>query len=136
MPVMGLGKLVLKGGEEVKGVSKKKVRKKKTDPASAEAVAATTEDGDAGEPDQPSTSGAAEADTGAAKLPPPKLEYEKEFKFETARMEEGKARSTAWGATYRAPPEILHGYRKKVVGETYEERLDLRCAKKADRMCK
>ena len=131
---MGLGKLVLKGGEEVKGVSKKKSRMKKDKTAAASVVAAVeAKEGDAEDADEPSTSGAAQASTAK---PPPKLEYEKEFKFETARMEEGKARSTAWGATYKAPPNILHGYDRKVQGDTFEERLDLRCAKKADRMCK
>lgn len=129
---MGLGKLVLKGGEQVGGVGKKKGKKKK---AKQQPDEATTETAAAAASDDAGPSGAAEAGTGTAK-PPPKLEYEQEFKFETARMQEGKARSTAWGATYKAPPEILHGYDRKVNGETYEERLDLRCAKKADRMCK
>lgn len=40
--------------------------------------------------------------------------------------QQGKVRSTAWGCTYRAPPEILHGYDRKVTGKTASERLDLR----------
>ena len=40
--------------------------------------------------------------------------------------QQGKTRNTAWGCTYRAPPEILHGYDKKVTGKTASERLDLR----------
>jgi hypothetical protein len=35
-------------------------------------------------------------------------------------------RSTAWGSTYRAAPEILHGYDRKVTGKTASERLDMR----------
>ena len=131
---MGLGKLVLKGGEQVGSVSKKKGKKKRKPQQQLDEASAAPAEGAAG--DEAGPDGAAEgAEPGTAK-PPPKLEYEKEFKFETARMQEGKARSTAWGATYKAPPEILHGYNRKVTGDTYEERLDLRCAKKADRMCK
>lgn len=52
------------------------------------------------------------------------------------RMSAPKARSTAWGSSYRAPPEVLHGYTKKVTGANAEERLDLRCASKGDRYCK
>jgi hypothetical protein len=128
---MGLGKLLLKGGETVGGVSKRKHKKKKK-AAEEPSLAAATKD-------QASPSAAADASKSseqAAGTEPTKFEYEKEFKFETERMKESKARSTAWGATYRAPPKILHGYDRQVQGVTYEERLDLRCAKKADRMCK
>lgn len=51
-------------------------------------------------------------------------------------MQEGKSKSTPWGCGYRAPPEILHGYTKKVTGKTAEERLDLRSAAKSDKFCK
>ena len=47
-----------------------------------------------------------------------------------------KVRSTPWGASYRAPPTILHGYDKVVSGSNAQERLDLRCAAKADKFCK
>jgi hypothetical protein len=40
------------------------------------------------------------------------------------------------GQGYRAPPPVLHGYSAPVTGETHEERLDIRCAKKADKFCK
>lgn len=128
MPVSG--KLVLKGGQTLvsKDIKKKKKSKKKREtaalvassdqdnPASKEAVA--------GEPSQQAQQGK----QGEA--------YEKEFKFETERADSAKPRSTAWGVSYRKPPDILHGYNAPVKGDTQEERLDLRCAKKADRMCK
>jgi hypothetical protein len=53
-----------------------------------------------------------------------------------ARLKEGKARSTAWGSTFRAPPPVLHGYDRKVKGVTASERLDLRAASKADKFAK
>jgi hypothetical protein len=131
---MGLGKLVLKGGETIGGVKKKKKHKKKRkDKAIDNSNVDLVAHGEACAPGAPHQRDSSEQDKGTE---PSKFEYEKEFKFETARMKEGKARSTAWGATYRAPPNVLHGYEREVKGETYEERLDLRCAKKADRMCK
>ncbi|KAJ9514272.1 hypothetical protein QJQ45_012223 [Haematococcus lacustris] len=57
------------------------------------------------------------------------------LQFEKLRRETGKARSTPWGSTYRQAPEILHGYTKKVLGVTAEERLDIRASTKADKFC-
>ena len=137
---MPLGALKLKGGETLGGVKKKKKASKKHADATAEQASKDTGDVPAATADQDGQAGPSgakpEGTDYAAAATNSKLEYEKEFKFETKRMEEGKARGTAWGVTYRAPPAILHGYDKKVKGDTYEERLDLRCAKKADRMCK
>jgi len=62
--------------------------------------------------------------------------YDEEFELESLKRQEGKARTTPWGSSYRAPPEILHGYSNKVKGVTADERLDLRCAAKADKFCK
>ncbi|KAF5830570.1 hypothetical protein DUNSADRAFT_14336 [Dunaliella salina] len=62
--------------------------------------------------------------------------YEEDFVYETERMKTGKVRTTAWGATYRKPMEIPHGYTHKITGKTAEERLDLRSTTKADKFCK
>eukprot|EP00210_Caulerpa_lentillifera_P009499 g9059.t1 len=62
--------------------------------------------------------------------------YEEEFDIETKRANESKPRSTAWGISYAKPPKILHGYNREVKGDTAEERLDLRCAKRTDKFCK
>lgn len=51
-------------------------------------------------------------------------------------LQEAKTRSTPWGSTYRAAPEILHGYDKVVTGKTASERLDMRSATKHDKFCK
>jgi hypothetical protein len=127
MPV--LGKLVLKGGQSVGGVKKKKKGSKSKRQQGSEAGTSA--------PDEHAQAGEGETGTGGTiTTTHPGFLYEKEFKFESERMNEGKARSTAWGATYSKAPTILHGYDKQVKGDTYEERLDLRCAKKADRMCK
>jgi FAM32A len=133
---MGLGQLKLKGGEVVSGSVSKKKKSKKSKKAQANESAeqqpgpGTSEALAEGDPAHAPSS--AQAPAGMV----PAFEYEKEFKFESERMDAGKARSTAWGVSYRAPPAILHGYDAKVRGDTYEEKLDLRCAKKADRMCK
>ena len=121
------GKLVLKGGFSLKpdaGVKKKK-KKSKTDDGAGK-----------------STDGLEDAIAGADGLingesaPAKPHVYEEDFLFETERLKQGKARSTPWGNSYRAPPAVLHGYDKVVKGENPSERLDLRCAGKADRMCK
>jgi hypothetical protein len=126
MPVSG--KLVLKGGQTLvsKDIKKKsKSKKKKRDPAAEVTARETTGS-------QPtSTEPGPEKEQGRIGEA-----YEKEFKFETERADSAKPRSTAWGVSYRKPPSILHGYSAPVTGDTREERLDLRCAKKADRMCK
>lgn len=129
---MPLGKLVLKGGQELVGIKKKKKKSKKSKTKDNDDE---RQGQDAGS-EEKSAKQEAGTSGGATGKEPAAFLYEKEFQFETQRMDEGKARSTAWGATYRAPPEILHGYSRQVKGDTFEERLDLRCAKKADRMCK
>lgn len=115
------GKLVLKGGQTLKtgGVEKSKKKSKNKLKKSSEAEQAGAET------DKQVGNGATDAKT-----------YEEEFHFEMDRANQGKARSTPWGVSYGRAPEILHGYSKPVTGSTQEERLDLRCAKKADRMCK
>lgn len=130
------GKLVLKGGVALGagGVDKKKKKKKSKDggggasdaaAAAAEAAATTT---------------TTTKTTAAAPLPQDKLpqSYEKAFDIEARRLQQGRERSTAWGASYRpvAPGAVLHGYSTPVTGATAEERLDLRSAAKADRYCK
>jgi hypothetical protein len=51
-------------------------------------------------------------------------------------VQESKGRTQCYGTNYRAAPEILHGYNRKVTGETVMERLDMRCGQKADKHCK
>lgn len=124
------GKLVLKGGETLQGGVKKK-KKKKKDAALSSPVA--DQAGDQGK--KPTGTDGKVVDATAINIMSGK-NYEQEFEFEVQRMKEGKTRSTPWGSSYRAPPEILHGYSQKVTGKNAEERLDLRCAKKADKFCK
>ncbi|CAG9460946.1 unnamed protein product [Pedinophyceae sp. YPF-701] len=122
MPVGG--KLKLKGGEVVtaNGVQKhKKKKRSKTVPEGEEVDPGTGEK---------KISGAA-VDTREGKT------YEQIFDLEMQRVKQERSRgATPWGSSYRAPPEILHGYKKKVKGLTASERLDLRCASKSDRTCK
>mmetsp|Transcript_17424 Transcript_17424/g.31126 ORF Transcript_17424/g.31126 Transcript_17424/m.31126 type:complete len:110 (-) Transcript_17424:317-646(-) len=109
MPVGG--KLVLKGGQtinDIKGVTKKKKKGKKGKVAEGE-----------------------DGEKAAANVV-----YEKEFEFEEARRAVPRVKNTPWGSSYSAPPEILHGYDRKVKGENAEERLDIRCATKTDKFCK
>lgn len=125
------GKLILKGGQTLvsKDINKKKKKKKKSKKGADE-----QSDG----PDVHKDPDGAQEDE-VTKLPAgtkPPSQYEAEFKLEMARAEEGKSRSTAWGVTYKAPPAVLHGYTAPVTGATFEQRLDVRCARKADRMCK
>ncbi|KDD75162.1 chromatin associated protein KTI12, partial [Helicosporidium sp. ATCC 50920] len=54
--------------------------------------------------------------------------YEEEFALEMVKARQGKAKSTPWGSSFAPPPEVLHGYNKKVTGKTAEERLDMRSA--------
>lgn len=124
------GRLILKGGQTLvsKDINKKKKKKKSKKSTSAKPDEADA-DLDTKRP---------QADE-VTKLPAgtkPPSEYEAEFKLEMARAEEAKSRSTAWGVSYKAPPTVLHGYSAPVTGATFEQRLDVRCARKADRMCK
>eukprot|EP00197_Chlamydomonas_leiostraca_P008801 CAMPEP_0202864208 /NCGR_PEP_ID=MMETSP1391-20130828/4542_1 /ASSEMBLY_ACC=CAM_ASM_000867 /TAXON_ID=1034604 /ORGANISM="Chlamydomonas leiostraca, Strain SAG 11-49" /LENGTH=131 /DNA_ID=CAMNT_0049543927 /DNA_START=36 /DNA_END=431 /DNA_ORIENTATION=+ len=131
MPVGG--RLVLKGGETLEGVKKKKKSKKPKDvnpedpeqQAQGEAVEPGTAD-----PNKPKPIAPTAVNVMSGK------NYEQEFEFETQRMAAPKARATPWGSSYRAPPEILHGYKHKVTGKSAEERLDMRSASKADKFCK
>ena len=54
--------------------------------------------------------------------------------MEQARQ--GKTKNTPWGSTFRAPPEILHGYDKKIKPKTASERLDVRAAMKSDKFAR
>ncbi len=62
--------------------------------------------------------------------------YEDEFAPEIARGMKGVVRSNPWTSTMRPPPEILHGYDKKITGKNASERLDIRASMKADKFCK
>lgn len=62
--------------------------------------------------------------------------YEQEFSLEMQKAMEGKVKAVPWGSSYRKPPEILHGYTKKIKGKTAEERLDLRSAMRGDKFCR
>eukprot|EP00798_Chlamydomonas_sp_ICE-L_P015502 gene15502-21589_t len=128
------GKLVLKGGETLaseKKIKKKKKSKKSTD-AGELAVAEVAEGAEGAE----GTTGYNPA--GVLRGLRKRLATAQlgRFEFETQRMNAPKARSTPWGSGYRAAPEILHGYDRKVTGNTAEERLDMRAATKADKFCK
>ena len=67
--------------------------------------------------------------------------YATQFPYEAARQAQGRGRTVSFGTNYRAAPDTLHGYAhswkdKKASTMTYEERLDLRAATKADKFCK
>ena len=117
----------MQGGQSL-GVAKKTRKKKKAKPA---------EEGENPEGEKPAAPGdASEPPSAQQRMGKAGDLYEKEFNFETERAEQGKTRSTPWGQGYRAPPAVLHGYSAPVTGDTSEQRLDLRCAKKADKFCK
>ncbi|KAL4432171.1 hypothetical protein ABPG77_005933 [Micractinium sp. CCAP 211/92] len=120
MPVGG--KLVLKGGLQVKstGVEKKKKKKKQKKDELTEEEKKQQE----------------EALKAAGVSVMSGKNYEEEFALEMSKAKEGKAKATPWGSGYGRAPEILHGYSKKVKGKTAEERLDMRAAIKADKFCK
>ncbi|KAI7843562.1 hypothetical protein COHA_002804 [Chlorella ohadii] len=121
MPVGG--KLVLKGGLQVKatGVEKKKKKKK------AKKEEEMTEEDKKLQEEALKAAGISVMGGGS---------YEQEFAAEMARAKEGKAKATPWGSGYAKAPEILHGYSKKVKGKTAEERLDMRAAMKSDKFCR
>lgn len=54
------------------------------------------------------------------------------------RQTEAAGRSTPWGSSFRAAPEILHGYKEKLPADgkalTMEQRLDKRAASKGDKV--
>lgn len=127
------GKLVLKGGVPLKGAVKKKKKSK--------ALAAVEDEG--GEQDEQQQEQGDTSQPGAVKKVDPLAinvmsgkSYEQEFDLEQERMKKPKVKSTPWGSTYRAAPEILHGYSSKVTGRNASERLDMRAATKADKFCK
>ena len=62
--------------------------------------------------------------------------YEEEFSLEMKQALQGKVSSTPWGSSYRAPPEVLHGYDKKIKPKNASERLDLRSAMKSDKFAR
>ncbi|GFH24271.1 uncharacterized protein HaLaN_22034, partial [Haematococcus lacustris] len=128
---MGPGRLVLKGGEPLGGIQKKKAKKPKKVGDVAEVQDGQVEEASASvvDPSAPKPVDPAAVNVMSGK------KYEEEFEFEKLRRETGKARSTPWGSTYRQAPEILHGYTKKVLGVTAEERLDIRASTKADKFC-
>ncbi|CAD7696492.1 unnamed protein product [Ostreobium quekettii] len=121
MPVGG--KLHLKGDKPLKGVKKKRKQKK-----GVAVVPAEEGEKEGQKSKKPAVDPASVSATGHT--------YEQEFPSEVEKGREGKTRNTPWGSSYRAPPQILHGYRVEVKGDNAQERLDLRCAKKADKFCK
>lgn len=137
------GKLVLKGGATLGGVDKKKAKKKSKKGGDASTVEVLSGDAAAAATAAAAAAAAASAagpSTAAEELPKDKLPaaYEKTFDLEAKRLQQGRERSTAWGATYRAlpPGAVLHGHSAPLRGDTAEERLELRAAAKADRYCK
>jgi hypothetical protein len=132
------GKLVLKGGATLGGGVEKKKKKKKAnkgvDDAEAAAMAAAGDGGSgAAAAAGPSSSSQPQEVLPKDKLP---TAYEQANPFEAKRLQQGQERSTAWSASYRKPPAVLHGRTAPIRGDTAEERLDLRAASKADRYCK
>lgn len=131
---------MLKGGVPLKeGAVKKSKHKKK----GKLAAAAGDEDEQHRQPDEPQQQEGGGAAPGAVKPVDPTAinvmtgkSYEQEFDLEQERMKKPKVKSTPWGSTYRAAPEILHGYTSKVTGKNASERLDMRAATKADKFCK
>eukprot|EP00879_Flechtneria_rotunda_P002967 GHRR01003184.1.p1 GENE.GHRR01003184.1~~GHRR01003184.1.p1 ORF type:complete len:129 (+),score=46.39 GHRR01003184.1:327-713(+) len=124
------GKLLLKGGLPLKGVSKKKHKKPKQ--------LETVEEGQHEEDEEVDT----RLDAKGTKIAPTAINvmsgksYEQEFDLEQQRMAKPKVKTTPWGSSYREAPEILHGYSHKVKGDTASERLDMRSATKSDKFCK
>jgi len=137
-----MGGLKLKGGDVItkdglksKKEIKKEKRLKKEAAAAVAAAAAAVQEDDEGVLVDPGT--------GEKKIDPKAIDpitgktYEEIFDLEMKRAAEHRQRgSTPWGSSFRAPPEVLHGYTKKVKGKTATERLDLRSASKADKFCK
>ncbi|KAL6767417.1 hypothetical protein ACKKBF_B35150 [Auxenochlorella protothecoides x Auxenochlorella symbiontica] len=118
MPVGG--KLVLKGGLHV-GVEKKKKKKSK------KSTKELTEEELATKSEREKAQGISVQNNNT---------YEQEFALEMQKAKAGKVKNTPWGSSYRAAPEILHGYDRKISGHTAEERLDMRVAIKTDKFCK
>mmetsp|Transcript_189 Transcript_189/g.494 ORF Transcript_189/g.494 Transcript_189/m.494 type:complete len:129 (-) Transcript_189:1134-1520(-) len=119
------GKLNLKGGISLTKQELKKKKKKKKVKA-PEGEHPEGEEGEEG----------AKQDLGGIDITAPGKGYEELFPYESKRAKESKGRTQCYGTNYRAAPEILHGYDRKVKGETVEERLDMRCGQKADKFCK
>ncbi|KAK9830578.1 hypothetical protein WJX81_000428 [Elliptochloris bilobata] len=119
MPVGG--KLQLKGGTPW-GVKKKKRKRKDAEDAGEQLPGLVGTDG------KPISVSAVSVQTGKT--------YEQEFSLEIEKAKEGKVKNTPWGSSFRAPPQILHGYDKPVTGKSAQERLDIRCAVKTDKFCK
>ncbi|BDA46307.1 hypothetical protein COCOBI_08-3990 [Coccomyxa sp. Obi] len=122
------GKLQLKGGNPW-DISKKKAKKKKKIKETGEDGAEVLQEGDI------RTKDGKIIKAGAVSVQS-NLTYEKEFALEMEKAKEGKVKNTPWGSSFKAAPEILHGYSAPVTGKTAEERLDLRCAVKTDKFCK
>ena len=162
MPVGG--KLVLKGGLQVTSSGVGKVAKKKKKKSKSKDAAAVDAEG-SGEQKQPSdkppprecrsltilhasyqidlrffSHQACLCVSSPLTSPPAAVKqqtrYEEEFALEMEKSRQGKAKSTPWGSGFRAAPEVLHGYDRKVTGKTAEERLDMRAAVKADKFCR
>lgn len=117
----------MQGGQSL-GVAKKSKKKQKAKP---------TEEAQEGE--KPAVPGDKTEPSAQRQMGKAGDLYEKEFNFETDRGTVGQTRSTPWGQTFKAVDQattVLHGYHAPVRGDTNEERLDLRCAKKADKHCK
>ncbi|GAX79401.1 hypothetical protein CEUSTIGMA_g6842.t1 [Chlamydomonas eustigma] len=116
------GKLLLKGGEPLLEKKTKKKKRKLDEPEGQEEKEVL-------DPTKPKPVSAEGISVTGKK-------YEEEFEFEKQRIKHGQVKNTPWGSSYRAAPEILHGYTKKVTGKTAEERLDMRAATKSDKFAK
>eukprot|EP01023_Acetabularia_acetabulum_P059381 TRINITY_DN71367_c0_g1_i1.p2 TRINITY_DN71367_c0_g1~~TRINITY_DN71367_c0_g1_i1.p2 ORF type:complete len:129 (-),score=29.37 TRINITY_DN71367_c0_g1_i1:93-479(-) len=128
MPVGG--RLKLKGDKVIGGVKKKKKSKKIVERSEIEGEdIIQTEEPNVTQRDKSVKQDSISIVSGK--------NYEEEFSLEMAKAKEGKTRSTPWGSTFRAPPTVLHGYSEKLKGSgNAEQRLDVRCAMRADKFCK
>jgi hypothetical protein len=110
-----LGQLKLKGGERLTkdGVAKKKKKSKKSVPHPQDSGPAVI---DPGTGEAPIATAGVDVMSGKT--------YEELF-----RSEVGKTKSTPWGSSYKATPDILPGYTKSLKGKkklSATERLDVR----------
>eukprot|EP01025_Chloroclados_australasicus_P024807 TRINITY_DN2487_c2_g1_i1.p4 TRINITY_DN2487_c2_g1~~TRINITY_DN2487_c2_g1_i1.p4 ORF type:complete len:131 (-),score=29.66 TRINITY_DN2487_c2_g1_i1:332-724(-) len=126
------GKLRLKGDSKSGGVKKKKKAKKVEHKQAKDFVDELNQ-----QQDEPNvTKSEKQVKQEAISIVSGK-NYEEEFALEMAKAKEGKTRSTPWGSSFRTPPEVLHGYTEKIKrNANAEQRLDVRCAMKADKFCK
>ncbi|GMH43078.1 hypothetical protein BSKO_11000 [Bryopsis sp. KO-2023] len=126
------GQLILKGGKPLK--KKKKKSKKKLPQETIEALKEEQEKNP--QPETAAKEGQQSSINPTAVSVQSGKAYEEEFSLEMEAAQAGKSRSTPWGSSFAEPPKILHGYDREIKGDTAEERLDLRCARRTDKFCK